>query len=165
MGTITILQYARLYPERTAGLVLVDGSISMPADVPREKILAAAKQYGDSAKTREAMVQSMFTPNTSEDVRKSVLAMIRSVPPATPLAAMEAFVNPAIWKDDVFTQPALAIFSGVGLRDDPEIDLPHVKARFPEVEYHTMPDAGHFLMLEKPVEFNRLLRSFLDKVK
>jgi pimeloyl-ACP methyl ester carboxylesterase len=164
IGTITVMQYARLYPEHTAALVLVDGSISMGADVPRDKVLAAARQYGESTKTREAMVQKMFTPNTTEEVRRQVVAMTLAVPPATPLAAMEAFLDPAIWKDDVFTQPALAIFSAIGQRDDPGIDLPHVKTRFPNVEYHTMPDAGHFLMLEQPAEFNQLLRSFLDKL-
>jgi len=34
---------------------------------------------------------------------------------------------------------------------------------FPETEYTTIPDTGHFLMLEKPEEFNRLLLAFLAK--
>jgi pimeloyl-ACP methyl ester carboxylesterase len=79
MGTITILQYARLYPGHTAALVLVDGSIPMATDVPRDKMLPAAKQYGESTKAREAMVQKMLTPNTTEEVRKQVLAMTMAV--------------------------------------------------------------------------------------
>jgi pimeloyl-ACP methyl ester carboxylesterase len=34
---------------------------------------------------------------------------------------------------------------------------------FPKMEYKEIPGTGHFLMLEKPEEFNRLLLEFLDK--
>jgi pimeloyl-ACP methyl ester carboxylesterase len=49
------------------------------------------------------------------------------------------------------------------MKADPNLDLPHLEKRFPKIEYHEMPGTGHFLMLEKPAEFNRLLKSFLDK--
>lgn len=164
MGVAVIMQYARLYPEHTAALVIVDGSVSMPPGDWSNKMLAAAKQAGESLKTREAMVQAMFVPSTSEDVRKRVLAMILAAPAATPLAAIEALVDPTIWKEDLFPQPVLAVISTLGLRDDPPLDLLHLKSRFPKIEYHAMADTGHFLMLEKPTEFNRLLKSFLDNL-
>jgi pimeloyl-ACP methyl ester carboxylesterase len=40
-----------------------------------------------------------------------------------------------------------------------------MKALFPKLEFHKIPGTGHFLMLEKPDEFNRLLKSFLEKQK
>ncbi len=165
MGTAAIMHYARLYPDHAAALVIVDGSVAMPPNAPRAKMLAAAKQYGESSKTRETMVQAMFKPNTTDEVRKQVVAMIDAVPAATPLAAMEAFVDPSIWKDDVFTQPVLAVFSGMGDGSDPETDPKYMRNRFPHIEHHVLRDTGHFLMLEKPAEFNALLRSFLDKLK
>jgi pimeloyl-ACP methyl ester carboxylesterase len=36
---------------------------------------------------------------------------------------------------------------------------------FPTTEYTQIPSTGHFLMLEKPEEFNRLLLGFLSKQK
>jgi len=45
----------------------------------------------------------------------------------------------------------------VGTRD-------YLKTRFPDLEYHEIPGTGHFLMIEKPAEFNRLLKVFLDKI-
>ncbi len=164
MGAAVIMQYARLYPEHAAALVIVDGSVSMPTDAWKDQMLAWAKQYGESPKVREQSVQAMSTANTSDEVRKQVLAMVLAVPAATPLAAIKAFMDPAIWKEDVFPQPVLAVISAMGLADEPPLDLPHLKPRFPKIEYHAMPDAGHFLMLERPTEFNRLLKSFLDKL-
>ncbi len=37
--------------------------------------------------------------------------------------------------------------------------------RFPNLELHKIGGTGHFLMMEKPAEFNRLLKSFLDRQK
>jgi pimeloyl-ACP methyl ester carboxylesterase len=165
MGTAAIMQYARLYPEHTVALVLVDGSVSMPASVPRDPMLSFAKQYGESLKAREAAVQAMFTANTTQEVRKQVLSMILAVPSATPLAAMEAFVDSAIWKEDVFPQPVLAVSSDMLDAKDRESDLDYMKTRFPNLEYVKMAGTGHFLMLEKPAQFNALLKSFVDRLK
>jgi pimeloyl-ACP methyl ester carboxylesterase len=38
-----------------------------------------------------------------------------------------------------------------------------MKTHFPNLDYEEIPATGHFLMLEKPEEFNRLLIAFLDK--
>ena len=38
-----------------------------------------------------------------------------------------------------------------------------MKAHFPKLEFTEIPGTGHFLMLEKPAEFNRLLLTFLEK--
>jgi pimeloyl-ACP methyl ester carboxylesterase len=164
MGVITVMQYARMYPQHTAALVLVDGSVSMPPGAPREPMLAMAKNYGESLTAREAMVQRMFKPHTAPEVRELVLSMTSAVPPATPLAAMEALVDPSNWKEDVFQQPVLAVLSTVLDSTDPAANPEYMKARFPRLEYHRMAGTGHFLMLEKAEEFNARLRLFVAKL-
>ena len=159
------MQYARLYPEHAVALVLVEGSVSMPASVPRERRLSAAKQYGESLTAREAMIEAMFAANTTPKVRKRVLSMVLAVPSATPLAAMEAFMDSAIWKEHVFPQPALAAFAESLDAKDRESDLEYMKTRFPNLEYVKMAGTGHFVMLEKPAQFNALLKSLVDKLK
>jgi pimeloyl-ACP methyl ester carboxylesterase len=42
-------------------------------------------------------------------------------------------------------------------------DREYMKTRFQNLEYFQIAGTGHFLMLEKPEEFNRLLLAFLDK--
>ena len=165
MGAAVVMQYARRYPEHTVGLVFVDGSVTIPQEAAG-RMLSAAKQYGESLKAREAMVQAMFTASTTAEVRKQVLSMILGTPAATPLAAMEAFADPAGWKDDVFTQPVLAVYAEGSLAaGDRESDDQYMRRRFPRLDRVKMTGTGHFLMLEKPAEFNRLLASFLDKLE
>ena len=66
----------------------------------------------------------------------------------------------SIWKDDAFTVPVLGLYADSGW-----VNAESMKARFPNLEFHKLPGTGHFLMLEKPEEFNRLLKSFLEKQK
>jgi len=161
MGTPVIMQYARLYPEHTVALVLVDGSVTLPQSV-RGKLLSSAKQFAGSLEAREAMVQGMFSSSTTLDVRKHVLSMISATSAATAVSAMQAFVDPANWKEDVFNQNSLGIYADGTLT---AADREYMRSRFPKLEYINIPGTGHFLMLEKPAEFNRLLKSFLDKQK
>lgn len=75
-----------------------------------------------------------------------------------------AFVDPANRKEDVFPQPVLAVFADIIDAADPESNPEYMKTRFPRLEYHRLPGAGYFLMLEKPAEFNALLTAFLQKL-
>ena len=75
---------------------------------------------------------------------------------------MQAMYDASIWKNNgVLSMPIQAIYadhSGLGNRA-------YMKQHFPHLEYTEVPGTGHFLMLEKPEEFNRLLKSFLEKQK
>jgi pimeloyl-ACP methyl ester carboxylesterase len=39
----------------------------------------------------------------------------------------------------------------------------YMNEHFPAMDYHEIPATGHFLMMEKPEEFNQLLLAFLAK--
>jgi pimeloyl-ACP methyl ester carboxylesterase len=74
---------------------------------------------------------------------------------------MNATMDPAIWKNDVLAVPVLGIYadkSALGNRE-------YMNSHFPNLEYVEIPGTGHFLMLEKPAEFNSLLLAFLTKQK
>jgi pimeloyl-ACP methyl ester carboxylesterase len=161
MGTPVIIQYARLYPQHTVALVLVDGLVSAP---PQSLVTSIADRFAgpDGLKAREGMIRGMFSAATTPDIQKHILSMMLAAPEATAVGAMKAALDPAIWKDDVFNIPVLALYS-----DSPSDDGTgaSMKSRFPELEFHKIPGTGHFLMLEKPEEFNRLLKDFLAKQK
>jgi pimeloyl-ACP methyl ester carboxylesterase len=74
---------------------------------------------------------------------------------------MAAMADPALWKEDVVAVPVLAIYAGTSR-------LPDVKAMqktLPQFEATQVAGTGHFVMMEKPEEFNRLLSAFLEKAK
>jgi pimeloyl-ACP methyl ester carboxylesterase len=161
MGTPVIVQYARLYPRHTAALVFVDGLVALRQN-PGGSMLSAEQFAGaDGLKTRESMVRGMFSSATTQEMQKHILSMTLGAPAATAAGAMKAVMDPAIWKGDVFTQPVLGIYADKSMLADRE----YMKTHFPNLDYAEIPGTGHFLMLEKPEEFNRLLTGFLEKQK
>jgi pimeloyl-ACP methyl ester carboxylesterase len=162
MGTPVIIQYARLYPQHTVALVLVDGSISSPP--PKAPIMSLADQFTgpNGPKAREGMIQGMFSASTTPEIRKHILSMMLGASEATAVGALKAVLDPTIYREDIFNIPVLGLFA-----DSPSADGEgaSMKSRFPELEYHKIPGTGHFLMLEKPEEFTRLLKDFLAKQK
>ena len=161
MGTPVVVQYARLFPQHTAALVFVDGLVALSPNgggrAPDPKQMSGP----NSQQAREQMIRGMFSPSTTPDMQKHILSMMLAPPESTASGAMLATFDPAIWKGDVLKFPILGLYadhSGLANHD-------YMREHFPEMEYHEIPATGHFLMMEKPEEFNRLLLAFLDKQK
>ena len=163
MGTPVIRQYARLYPQHVAGLVLVDGLVFMPAATGRGAAppLQPTQMSGpEGLKARENMIKGMFTPATPPALQQQILKMMLAAPPATASGAMLATFDASNWKDDVMTMPVLGIYAEKSQLGNPA----YSKTIFPALEYVEVPGTGHFVMMEKPQEFNQLLTTFLNKI-
>ena len=164
MGTPVVVQYARLYPQHVAAMVFVDGPVTprargrnaAPSNAPPGQVMAGP----EGAKRRESLVRGMVSRSTPE-VQKHVLSMMMATSETTAVEAMNATEDPAVWKDDVFTQPVLGLYTVKSSAGNPE----YMKTHFPNTDYNEVAGAGHFVMLDKPDEFNRLLLEFLGKQK
>jgi pimeloyl-ACP methyl ester carboxylesterase len=162
MGTPVVIQYARLFPQHTAGLVFVDGVVNIPANPgsggfkpPDPSTMSGP----DGLKLRETTIRSMFSASTTPDMQKHILSMMLAAPESTAVGAMQATFDPAYWKGDVFTEPVLGLYADHSRSGD----RAYMKTHFPNMDYQEIAGTGHFLMLEKPEEFNRRLIAFLDK--
>jgi pimeloyl-ACP methyl ester carboxylesterase len=150
MGTPVVVRYARLYPKHTAALVFVDGLMASgqnggaAAAAPNAVALVGGTQ---GRKNRENMVRGMFSASTTPAMQTRILDMMLGAPEATAVGAMNATFEPAGQTNEVLN---------IGSRES-------VLAHFPDAEYTQIPGTGHFLMLEKPEEFNSLLLAFLAK--
>jgi pimeloyl-ACP methyl ester carboxylesterase len=158
MGTAVIVHHARLYPRHVAAMVFVDGLVTIPAVWPFGGLLGLALAL---PMVRKATIRSMFSDATTPEMQKHILSMMMSPPTATAVGAMKATFDRANWKGDVFTQPVLALYAD----HSPYAKRDAMTKRFPNLEYVEIAGTGHFLMLEKPDEFNRLLLEFLGKQK
>jgi sigma-B regulation protein RsbQ len=159
MGTPVIVQYARLYPQHTSALVFVDGLVALgkgPGAPDPTKVTGP-----DGRKYRETMIRGMFSPSTTPANQAKILKMMLAPPGSMALAAMQATFDPAIWKGDILSMPILGIYSDHSALNN----QPYMKTHFPHFEYHEIPGTGHFVMLDNPKEFNRLLLAFLKKQK
>jgi pimeloyl-ACP methyl ester carboxylesterase len=87
--------------------------------------------------------------------------MMLAAPESTAYQAMAATFAPANWKDEAFPVPALGIYADHSTSDDPA----YFKKIFPEGRTVEVAGTGHFVMLEKPAEFNRILADFLPNAR
>ncbi len=157
MGTPVVVRYARLYPKHTAALVFVDGLMASSGGAPPNMGATMGGEQG--RKNRETMVRGMFSASTTPAMQTRILDMMLGAPEATAVGAMSATFEPAGQTSEVMNIPALGIYadhSRIGTRES-------VLAHFPNVEYTQIPGTGHFLMIEKPEEFNSLLLAFLAR--
>jgi pimeloyl-ACP methyl ester carboxylesterase len=160
MGAPVIRQYARLYPQHVAGLIAVDGPLDMrqfPADFKPPTLTGP-----EGHKAREGMIRSMFTPQTPPELQQKILAMMLKAPEATAVGAMGSMMDPALRKSDVMPMPALAIWAGTN-QQQPKLE--DTRKILPNYEQTQVAGTGHFLMMEKPDEFNRLVVAFVEKAK
>jgi pimeloyl-ACP methyl ester carboxylesterase len=102
----------------------------------------------------------MFTPATPPALQQHVLKMMLAAPEATASGAMLATFDASNWNDDVITVPVLGIYAEKSQLGNAE----YSRKIFPAFEYVEIPGTGHFVMMEKPREFNALLTAFLNKI-
>jgi len=159
MGTPVIRLYALMYPQRVSALVLVDGLVQIPGATGGFR---APTMKGEAGRmTREVMVRGMFSTATVQPLREHILKMMLGTPEATAAGAMEATWDSSQWRSDPVKVPVLGIYADQSALANRE----GMKRIYPTLEYHEIPGTGHFLMMEKPEEFNRLLLAFLRKLK
>ena len=157
MGGPVIGQYAVNYPDRVAGLVGVDAAFQPPKGPP-------PGFDPDNPPPREQFIRSMFVPETSEAVQKKVLNMMLSTSDEKAMALGNAMGTFTSDNNDTINAPALIVLAGT--RDSSDEAFREAVSRFaPRVKLEKVPGTGHFLMMEKPADFNRLLRDFLAALK
>jgi sigma-B regulation protein RsbQ len=157
MGTPVIRAYARLYPANVAALVPVDGvlHLSGSANAPNPDRMKGP----DGLKNREAMIRGMFGKSATPAIQDHILKMMLAAPETTAYQAMAATFAAPNWVDEKFTVPALGIYADHSSADDPA----YFKKIFPNGTTVEVPGTGHFVMMEKPADFNKLLADFLPK--
>ncbi|WP_169053549.1 alpha/beta fold hydrolase [Alteraurantiacibacter aquimixticola] len=152
MGGAVIRQYAVNYPDHVAGLVAVDGPLDMRT--------MAGVNFGElTLEQRGQFVDSMFVEGTSEELRAEIRGVMLSAPADTAHGAMNAMLDPSLQTDDVIAAPALTVLAGQTNFpiDDSQREV------LTDWQHTSVPGTGHFLMMEKPDEFNALLESFLTE--
>ena len=161
MGAPVIREYARLYPQHVAGLVAVDGPLDLRGFPPPSFQQPPPMVGSEGVKAREKMIQGMFTPQTPQPLQQHILKMMLGTSEATANGAMAAVFDPSLSKTDVIKAPALSVYAGTAQMPDSKV----MKEVLPNSEVTQVAGTGHFVMMEKPEEFNRVLTSFLDKIK
>ncbi len=159
MGTPVIRQYARMYPANVAALVPVDGVLHLSGspNAPNPERMKGP----EGLKNREAMIRGMFGKSATPALEEHILKMMMGAPETTAYQAMSATFAAPNWKEETFAVPALGIYADHSTAND----AAYFKKIFPSGSTVEVPGTGHFVMMEKPADFNKLLADFLPKAK
>jgi pimeloyl-ACP methyl ester carboxylesterase len=161
MGTPVIRQVNRLYPQETLGLVVVDGPLQpfgskAQMDKFFEPLFANFKEQGPK------FIDGLIDP-VRPDLKPSIRTAMIATPDYVAISAMRGMLDDAIWDNDKIDVPVLAIMAK-NPRYPPGIEDGY-RSVAPKLEFHIWDGVSHFLMMEKPAEFNQTVRSFVMKNK
>lgn len=163
MGTPVIRQFYRKYPQKTLALVIVDGPLRAFGDKNMmEQFIAPLRgpNYKDRAAT---FIDGMMGPQVPAALREEIKGAMLSTPQYVAISAMEGMADETIWKQDKINFPVLAILAKSPFW--PADTEQFYRSTAPNLEYQMWDGVSHFLMMEKPKEFNETLGAFLSKNK
>ncbi len=154
LGGAVALDAAALLRGRVIGVVGVDtlhlATQQIPADAARARADAFRKDFGG---TCHAMVEQLFHPGAYPELRAWAEREMTAIAPAVAAGMMEGFGG--------YDLAAAFRAAGVPIRaingDLWPTDVAGNRAVTPDFAAVIMKDAGHYPMLERPDEFNRLL--------
>ena len=158
MGTPVIRQFYRLYPQKTAGLVIVDGALR-----PMASKEAMAGYIGmmraNYQETAPRMVDGMLQPIKDDKLKQEIRSSMLATPEFVALSAMEGMADEKNWTNDKINVPVLALMakSPVWASDTEQF----YRTMAPNLEFQMWDGASHFLMMEQPAKFNSALQAFL----
>ena len=163
MGTPVARQFYRKYPDKTLAIVIVDGVLKPLGDKAMMESIMAAFRGPKYKEFSSQMLSSMFGPGLSAEAKERIKTSNLNTPQHVLVSAMEGMADPSIWGEDKITVPVLAIMAKNPLFP-PNIEE-SARAIVPNLEFYMWDGVGHFVMMEKPKEFNEAVLAFLDKNK
>jgi pimeloyl-ACP methyl ester carboxylesterase len=164
MGAPVIHCVYKQAPEKVAALVVVDGFLRRPGAAPgqAEKFIAQFRAPEYREYTRQ-FFGAMFPAPGTEALRDRVLSEMLATPQSVMSGAMEGMFGPdqPDWDLKKVDVPVLVI-NAKGSMWEADCEN-HVRSLSPQTDCRVMEGVGHWLMLERPVEFNALLTDMLRK--
>jgi pimeloyl-ACP methyl ester carboxylesterase len=163
MGTPVMCRVYKQAPERVAALVAVDGVLRRPK-MPAEQAeqFASSFQSPDYRDKVRQFMGTMFTAG-AEPIRDRVISEMLETPQYVMVSAMEGMFKPdqPDWDLHRVDVPVLVINAPNPMWTDDY--KAYVRSLSAKTDYRAIQGVGHWLMLEKPAEFNANLLEMLRK--
>ncbi len=166
MGVPVAVEYLRLFPEKVAAIVIVDGLVPQPPKDPKkqaEQRERMSKIYSapDAKQTAGKMIASMFSEHTPATMRDDIRAKMLATPSQVMASAMEGMMSV---KPVTEAWPKLPVLAIMARRADSSAYREFLRTHFALSDYVEFEGAGHFLMMEFPERFNAELLKVLGQV-
>ena len=160
MGTPVARQFYRKYPQKTLAIVIVDGGLRLFGTKEiRDQFLAMFRSPGYKESGVQMFSQMMANLPAAEQERGK--ASFANTPQYVIVSAMEAMTDEVLYAPDKINVPVLAILAKSPFWQADTEQFLHSLA--PDLEFQMWEGVGHFVMLEKPKQFNDAVIAFLNK--
>jgi len=157
-GGAVVAQYVAAHPDRIAGVVYADAAGNVKINDEQ-----AAKFLGALKKDKSKFVRAWFAPilkGSSLEVQNAVFESEDKTPADVIASALNGlrFIDMRALVD-AYHGPRLAIAAA-------DIESPSsLHVQFPDIPVRKISGTGHWLMMDKPDEFNRILDEFLAGIR
>ena len=163
MGTPVARQFYRKYPDKTLAIVIVDGALRPFGDKAMMDRLINGFRGANYQDVGGQMFAGMMGPNLPAEAQARIKASFLNTPQYVLVSAMEGMADASIWGEDKINVPVLAIMAKNPFYP-PDLEQRY-RGIAPAMDFQMWEGVGHFIMMEKPKEFNAAVLSFLDKNK
>jgi pimeloyl-ACP methyl ester carboxylesterase len=161
MGTPIARQFYRKYPQKTLAIVIVDGSLRPFGDKKMMEGFMAGFRGPNYKEAGKQMLVGMAGPNLSTELQARIQASFLNTPQHVLVSAMEGMADDSIWGQDKINVPVLAVLAKSPFW--PADTEQFYRSIAPQLDFQMIDGVGHFLMMEKPKQFNDSVIAFLDK--
>jgi pimeloyl-ACP methyl ester carboxylesterase len=159
MGTPITRKFYELYPEKTLGIVVVDGAL-LPFG-PRDQVEKFFEPMFKDYKAASATFVDGMLQTAREDVRPFIRSSMIATPDYVGQSAMKQMLDDAYVPHGKINVPVLAVMAPNPMWPK-DLDA-QLKAIAPNLEFQKFEGVSHFLQLERPKEFNDAMRAFIVK--
>lgn len=161
MGTPVARQFYRKYPQKTLAIVIVDGALRPFGDKKMMDGFIAGFRGPNYKEAGKQMFAGMAGPNLSAELQARIQASFLNTPQHVLVGAMEGMADESIWGQDKINVPVLAILAKTPFW--PADTEQFYRSIAPNLDFQMLDGVGHFLMMEKPKQFNDAVLAFLNK--
>jgi len=165
MGGSVIAEAARLMPNRVKGLIGVDTLENIEYPITREELkkMIAPLEKDFRAGSRQ-FVEEMISPQTDPQLREWILSDMSAAPPAVALSAMNNMMSQYITGEaaKIFDEIRIPVITVNG--DMWPVNYEANRRHMLSFDAIVLKGADHFLMLNRPEQFNRALETAISKL-
>ncbi len=160
-GTPFVRHYYRKFPGKVKALIVVEGPLRPLFDRDTMEKFVVPLRGDNYPEAIGRFIDGMTKPIKDPALRDKIKALMLKTPQRVAVSEFEATADEELWKEDKIDVPVLVILAKQPVWS-PEYEQ-FVRRLVPNVDYQVWENVSHFLMMEKPREFNAALSTFLEK--
>ena len=165
MGGSVIAEAARLMPSLVIGLIGIDTLENIEYPMTREELKKMIAPLEKDFRTgSRQFVEEMISPQTDPQLREWILSDMSAAPPAVALSAMSNMMSQYITGEaaKIFDEIRIPVITVNG--DMWPVNYEANRRHMLSFDAIVLKGADHFLMLNRPEQFNRALEKAISKI-